>query len=112
MTTKQRDASPPIDQLQQQDRFIHRHIGPNQAEIEEMLRVLGVDSLDELIDTTVPKSILLDAAVNLPQPSPEHQTLGRLREYASRIEVFKSYIGMGYYDTHVPQVIARNVLGM
>jgi glycine dehydrogenase len=110
MTTKQRELCPPLSQLQQQDRFIHRHIGPSEAEIHEMLNLLGVESLDELIESTVPKSILLDHDLNLPQPSPEHVTLERLRRYAARNQVFKSYIGMGYYDTHVPQVIARNVL--
>ncbi len=110
MTTKQRELCPPLSELQQHDQFIHRHIGPRQSEIDEMLQLLGVESLDELIDSTVPRSILLDRELNLPEPSPEHVTLGRLREYADRNQVFKSYIGMGYYDTHVPQVIARNVL--
>ena len=96
--------------LTQQDAFIHRHIGPSPKEIQLMLTQLGVSSLDELIETTVPSSIVLDEQLDLPEPQPEHLALRRLREYADQNKVFKSYIGMGYYDTHVPNVILRNVL--
>ena len=110
MSIKQKEASPPLHQLEQEDRFIHRHLGPSKTEIAEMLAVLGVDSLEDLIESTVPASILLDRELDLPTPCSEHRTIDRLQHYASRNQVYKSYIGMGYYDTHVPQVIQRNVL--
>ncbi len=110
MTTKQIEARPSLKQLEQEDRFIHRHLGPSESEIVEMLEFLGVSSLDELIESTVPASILLDRELDLPAPVSEHRTIDKLKDFASRNRVYKSYIGMGYYDTHVPQVIQRNVL--
>ena len=98
------------ENLTQQDAFIHRHIGPSPDEIQQMLKTLGLSSLEELVETTVPTSILLDEELDLPEPSPEHLALDRLRSYADQNQVFKSYIGMGYYNTHVPNVILRNVL--
>ena len=98
------------ENLAQQDAFIHRHIGPSPDEIQQMLKTLGLSSLDELVESTVPSSILLDEDLDLPEASPEHAALECLRGYAEQNHVFKSYIGMGYYDTHVPNVILRNVL--
>lgn len=100
----------PIADLQEDDRFIHRHLGPSESELIEMLELLGLCSLDELIESTVPASILLDERLDLPGPTPEHRTLESLRGFANKNKVFKSFIGMGYHDTHVPQVIQRNVL--
>ena len=99
-----------VEALQKNDDFIHRHIGPSAAEIEQMLKRVGAGSLDELITSTVPASILLDHDLCLPKSNSEPATLDRLREYAEENQVQKSMIGMGYYGTHVPQVIARNVL--
>ncbi len=99
-----------LENLTQQDAFIHRHIGPSPNDIAQMLGAIGVSSLDELIETTVPASILLDRPLDLPPASPEHAALARLRHYADKNKIFKSYIGMGYYNTLVPNVIARNVL--
>ena len=101
-----------VNDLFQRDDFIHRHIGPSPGDIQSMLSLLGLESLDELIRTTVPNDILVpdNDATCLPSPTPEHETLDKLRGYAQDNQVFKSFIGMGYYGTHVPTVIARNVL--
>jgi len=92
------------------DQFIHRHIGPNAEEIHQMLQQLGVRSLEELIDQTVPASIRLDEELDLPSPAMESQALQNLKSRAGRNRVFTSMIGQGYYGTKVPAVIQRNVL--
>jgi len=92
------------------DRFIQRHIGPNAAEVRDMLKVCGFDSLDALIDTVVPQSIRLAQPLNVPAARSEHGLLNELRETAAQNQVFKSYIGMGYHDCVTPPVIQRNVL--
>ena len=91
------------------DRFVNRHIGPNAAEVREMLRVCGFESLDQLVEATVPKSIRLERALDLPAARSEYGLLNEMRELAAKNQVFKSYIGMGYYDTVTPAVILRNV---
>jgi glycine dehydrogenase len=91
-------------------RFVHRHVGPDEAEIAEMLEILGLESLDELVAATVPASIRLDRDLALPEALPEHLLLRRLKEIASRNEVFRSYLGMGYHGTLTPGVIQRNIL--
>ena len=93
-----------------EERFGSRHIGPRDHEIQEMLATLGVAELDELMDQTVPESIRLDRALDLPAASSEHRLLARLQEIGSRNRIFRSYIGMGYHDTIVPGVILRNIL--
>lgn len=110
MVTKPLDPAMSLASLQQNDDFIHRHIGPSLTDIGQMLETVGASSLDDLMDSTVPASILLDDELQLPEPNSEPSTLDRLREYAEENRVQKSMIGMGYYETHVPQVIARNVL--
>ena len=109
MTTKTIEAMT-LSQHQQTDDFIHRHIGPNPADIQAMLETVGAGSLEELIDSTVPTSILLEKPLRLPESSPEHLAIERLKSYADANTVNCSMIGMGYYDTHVPNVILRNVL--
>lgn len=99
-----------LESLQCHDEFINRHLGPSPQEIEEMLQVVGSASMDEFIDSTVPSDILLDRQLDLPTPVSEARTLERLTEMANNNQVMKSFIGMGYYGTHVPQVILRNVL--
>jgi glycine dehydrogenase len=93
-----------------EERFGSRHIGPRDHEIQEMLATLGVAELDELMDQTVPESIRLDRALDLPAASSEHRLLAQLQEIGSRNRIFRSYIGMGYHDTIVPGVILRNIL--
>ena len=92
------------------DRFVDRHIGPQTKAIEEMLAVLGLSNLDELIDKTVPASIRLQRALELPAGRSEFGLLREVEEIASRNQVFRSYIGMGYSNTVTPPVILRNIL--
>ena len=94
---------------QQANEFAGRHIGPNESETAGMLKTIGVSSLDELIDRTIPASIRSRKNLNIPGPLSEHQYLVSLRQIAGLNKVFKSYIGQGYYDTIVPSVILRNV---
>ncbi len=92
------------------DTFVRRHIGPRARHIEEMLRVLGFDSLDALSDAIVPESIRLRRALQLGPVRGEHAVLGDLRRLASKNQRFRSYIGMGYHDCITPAVIQRNIL--
>ena len=90
--------------------FKQRHIGPNADDIQQMLDVLGVSSLDDLINQTVPQSIRLPYALNLPEALSEYAALAKLKEIALKNQIFHSFIGMGYYDTITPAVIQRNIL--
>ncbi len=92
------------------DRFIDRHIGPGEAEIKEMLKTIGVSSLDELIDQTIPEDIRLDKELDLPDEVSEFEYLKRIKEIASKNKIFKSYQGLGYYPTILPKAIQRNIL--
>jgi glycine dehydrogenase len=89
--------------------FQRRHIGPTDTERDEMLRVIGVPSLDALIDQTIPADIRLEQPLEMPPAESEYAYLRRLRTIASRNQVARSYIGMGYYDCIMPSVIQRNV---
>jgi glycine dehydrogenase len=91
------------------DAFRHRHIGPDAAAQEEMLRAIGLPALDALIDQTIPSGIRFTKGLNLPPAETEAGYLRRLRGVAAKNRVTRSYIGMGYYDTHTPAVILRNV---
>jgi len=92
------------------DRFVRRHIGPNAAETRDMLAQVGFKSLDALTDAAVPKNIRLDKKLDLPVARTEFEALADLKEIASQNQVFRSFIGMGYYDCITPAVIQRNVL--
>ena len=107
---KSTSSSKPLDQLLGHDEFINRHLGPSTDEIQAMLKTVGASSLTEFIASTVPADILLQEELDLAAPFSESQTLRQLQEFGEQNEVYKSYIGMGYYGTHVPQVIQRNVL--
>lgn len=96
--------------LNQVPKFEDRHNSPQASEIKGMLEVIGTDSVDTLIDETVPESIRLRKAMNLPAAKSEFQFLNDLKVMASQNKIFKSYIGMGYYGTIVPGVIQRNIL--
>lgn len=96
--------------LRKTQRFEDRHNGPDQHEIAEMLKVIGAPSLDALIEETVPAGIRMQEPLNLPLPKSEFQFLKDLRHIAAQNRIFKSYIGMGYYNTIVPGVIQRNIL--
>ncbi|MGY0611288.1 aminomethyl-transferring glycine dehydrogenase [Luteimonas sp. A501] len=96
--------------LEHHDAFVERHIGPNEDEIAQMLRVIGHDSLDAMTDAIVPGSIRSGDALDLPPPMTEVDALAKIRAIADRNTVFRSFIGQGYYGTHVPNVILRNIL--
>ncbi|MBK7570086.1 MAG: aminomethyl-transferring glycine dehydrogenase [Bacteroidetes bacterium] len=89
--------------------FSNRHIGPNSDDTNQMLKDIGVNSLDELISQTVPASIRLKNKLNLPDGQAEHRFLKELKQVASKNQVFDSYIGLGYYNTITPGVVLRNV---
>jgi glycine dehydrogenase len=92
------------------EQFEHRHIAPNEQDTQAMLKKIGVNSIDELIEQTVPANIRLKAPMNLPAAKSEFEYLNDLRVTASKNKVFKSYIGQGYYGVIVPGVIQRNIL--
>ncbi len=96
--------------LQATDDFVHRHLGPTDADIQEMLATLGHQSLDTLVDTTVPPDIRLRQALDIPSGEGEQAVLARLRGIAAQNKVYRSLIGMGYYDCVTPGVIQRNIL--
>ena len=99
-----------LDQLEAKDDFIRRHIGPNETEQARMLATAGADSLEDLTGQIVPESIRLDADLNIERATSEADALDYLQAVARQNKVFKSYIGLGYHDTLVPNVILRNVL--
>ena len=92
------------------DIFANRHIGPNAEEQAAMCTAIGVDSLETLIRETVPESIRLRQPLRLHPPQTEHEFLADLKNIAQENKIYKSYIGMGYYDCITPPVILRNVL--
>ena len=96
--------------LNNQDKFVNRHIGPDEGQIKEMLDVVGVNSLDQLINETIPSQIKLNKKLKLEEPLSEYKFLENLKSVSSKNKIYKSYIGMGYYPTITPQVILRNVL--
>src|SRR6201998_2806873 len=93
-----------------QEKFQDRHIAPGQADTAEMLKTVGVNSMNELIEQTIPARIRLKKGLQLPPAKSEFDYLNDLRQTASKNKVFKSYIGQGYYDVIVPGVIQRNIL--
>ena len=90
--------------------FSHRHIGPNDHEINEMLSFLGYESIDELIHKTIPDNILLKDKLDIGDGLSEHEFLKTIKSVASKNKIVKSFIGMGYYGTITPPVILRNIL--
>ncbi len=99
-----------IDQLQQDDDFKTRHIGPDAAEQQAMLDLLGLTSLDALIDKVVPESIRRQDEMTIQPGLTEQQSLAALKNMASKNRILKSCIGMGYYNTFTPPTIQRNIL--
>ncbi|MBO6515612.1 MAG: aminomethyl-transferring glycine dehydrogenase [Bacteroidia bacterium] len=96
--------------VSQIDFFKDRHNGPTEAEQAEMLATIGVSSLDELIEKTIPENIRLTNELNISKALSEQDFLANLRKTASKNKVYKNYIGMGYYNTHTPAVILRNIM--
>jgi glycine dehydrogenase len=106
MSTK----NPSLLELEQHDAFIDRHIGPNDAEIAQMLHAVGHASLDAMTDAIVPASIKSAAPLTLPTATTEVEALAKIRAIADKNKVFRSFLGQGYYGTHTPNVILRNIL--
>jgi glycine dehydrogenase len=93
----------------QNTEFQGRHIGPNEEQLAEMLKTVGASSLEELVDRTVPPAIRMKEELALPSAMSEAEYLSHIKEVSLKNKVFKNYIGQGYYDTHTPSVILRNV---
>ena len=95
--------------MQQKNEFLARHLGPREHEIPEMLHAIGVRSMDELIDQTIPEIIRSKHQLQLDSPEKEYEILNKLREIAGNNIILKSYLGQGYYNCITPSVIQRNV---
>ena len=93
----------------QQDEFLQRHIGPNEKQTNEMLAVIGINSVDELISKTIPQSIRLKQPLHTGVGMSEYEYLTALKSIASQNKIYKNYIGQGYYNTITPSVILRNI---
>lgn len=106
MQSKSRNT---FSELDHQGEFVQRHIGPTEADTLEMLQTLGLKSLNELINQTIPKQILNTKGLDLPNSVSEGVALAKAKTFASQNQIFKSFIGQGYYGTHTPTVILRNV---
>ena len=89
--------------------FIRRHIGPSDEDIEKMLKVVGANSLDDLINKTVPENILLKDRLKIGDPTSEHESMKQVKTISEKNRLYKNYIGMGYYNTYMPNVILRNI---
>ncbi|WP_184620362.1 aminomethyl-transferring glycine dehydrogenase [Xanthomonas sp. 3058] len=103
-------TSSSLRDLEHHSAFVERHIGPNDAEIAQMLDVVGHASLDALTDAIVPGNIKSPAALALPEAITEEEALAKIRAIASKNQVQRTFIGQGYYGTHTPKVILRNIL--
>ena len=103
-------ATPSLRDLEHHSAFVERHIGPNDEEIAAMLRVVGHDSLDAMTDAIVPAKIRSQAPLALPGSLTEVEALAKIRAIAGKNKVFRSFIGQGYYGTHTPNVVLRNIL--
>ena len=90
--------------------FLNRHIGPRQDEIKTMLNSIGLNSIEELIDETIPKNIRLNKDIQLEPAMSESDYLRHLKKVSSKNKVFKTYIGLGYNRSYMPAVIQRNIL--
>ena len=99
-----------LQELRDSDQFIQRHLGSNDAEQSQMCSTVGVSSRADLIQQTVPESILLSDALSIGNPVTEVEALAELKQIAAKNQLNKNFIGMGYYGTLVPGVIQRNVL--
>jgi len=89
--------------------YQNRHIGPDETSLKKMLKEIGCDSLDQLIDETVPSNIRLKEPLNLPEAISEYQYLQEIAEIARKNKIWRSFIGLGYYDCITPSVILRNI---
>jgi glycine dehydrogenase len=104
------DVLAELAELEENDSFVRRHIGPSETELAAMLHAIGAVTLDDVAGQTVPASIRSNAALDLPPPIDEAATIAELRALAAQNATTKSLIGMGYHGTVTPPVILRNVL--
>ena len=93
----------------QMEQFKHRHIGITEADKQKMLESIGLTSIDELINQTIPADIRLKELLPLPKALSEQEYAEEIARIAAKNEIYASYIGMGWYDTITPAVIYRNV---
>ena len=100
----------PLDLLKPLDTFERRHIGPTELDVVRMLEVLDLESLDQLIDETIPAAIRIEGRLDLPEAKTETEMLADMLEIAQENKVFRSFIGMGYANTITPGVILRNIM--
>ncbi len=101
---------PELELLRQSEQFVGRHIGPDPEQIGQMLGVLGLGSVQELVEKTVPATIRSDRPLRLGSPRTEQQVLAELKEMATQNQVWRSFLGMGYSNCLTPPVIQRNIL--
>src|ERR1043166_9342333 len=94
----------------QRDEFIKRHISPIENETEPMLKTIGVSSVDQLIEETIPSHIRRKTPMNLPPAMTEAELLEHTRALSEKNQIYKNFIGMGYYGTLTPTVILLNIL--
>ena len=99
-----------MQSMEHPDKFVNRHLGPREEDITAMLDAIGVESVEKLIQETVPQSIRLTEKLEIDPPISEYKFIEHLKGLASRNKVYKSYIGLGYHPTHTPAVIQRNIL--
>jgi len=92
------------------DSFVLRHVGPRENEIHEMIKTIGVSSVDELINKTIPADIRLKNNLDLPKAMSEYEYMSHIQALAGKNKLFKNYIGLGYHPTILPGVIQRNIL--
>ena len=90
--------------------FLKRHIGPSKEDQSKMLKELNYQSLDDLIDSTVPEKIKFNGELNIGESNSEYEALRKLRAISKKNQVYSNFIGMGYYGTYTPDVIVRNIL--
>ena len=105
MTTTIRSAP-----LTSADSFVPRHVGPSDAEVQEMLGQIGYPTLDALIDATIPDAIRFRRPLAIHAGRSEHEALAAMRAIAGKNKIFRSFLGYGYHDTLTPPVIQRNIL--
>jgi glycine dehydrogenase len=103
-------VEPTLDLTAPLDTFTRRHLGSTDDQVKQMLQVIGFDSIDALIDATVPISIRLKRPLQIGPEQGESQTIAQLRVLAGKNQIYKTFIGQGYYDTITPPVILRNIL--
>jgi glycine dehydrogenase len=92
------------------DKFVNRHNGPRKSDLPQMLETIGVNSLDELIEKTIPSAIMLEKPLRLPEAMSEFEYLNHIKNLGAKNKMFRSFIGQGYYGVALPSVIIRNVL--